>query len=422
MAHRDSGARQHRRRRRRRLTARRRPLRSCALLNAASHRDTRPVCLPAAQALHPRRHRLPGRRRRRRSLVGCGDGIRAGRAPPAGAAPARGGRLLFRVSCPGGGRQLRRAAGAARGAAAVRAEAGEAGCGIDRAARGGMCTAAPHLCTALLPGVAACAQNGLPISPSISSSQVLCGSEEQLREAQQEVAVMRRLRHPCLLPLLDAAVQRQRTPDGAVRHVVLMLFPGALRRLGCLFPRRRQVAALRAFPIGGRWAACTHGKAHDLASPALAQHASQCTTRETSLVSCSSGGSARRRRGALLRSGATRSGSSCASCSKSSFRWMLAPCVTLAVCECSQVVTVVLSCFAVLLPNASCAWQHDSIRLVGCPAAGLRRAARHAQPGAAAGAPRREAAERSAPAAAAGGRRQRGRAWQQQGGRGRRSG
>lgn len=69
--------------------------------------------------------------------------------------------------------------------------------------------------------------------------QVLCGSEEQLREAEQEVAVMRRLRHPCLLPLLDAATQLQRTPDGGSRHVVLMLFPGGRSRLmGGLFGAR----------------------------------------------------------------------------------------------------------------------------------------------------------------------------------------
>jgi hypothetical protein len=59
--------------------------------------------------------------------------------------------------------------------------------------------------------------------------QVLCGSQEQLAEAQHEVAVMRRLRHPCLLPLLDAAVQQQATPDGGSRRVVLMLFPGTAK-------------------------------------------------------------------------------------------------------------------------------------------------------------------------------------------------
>ncbi|KAL4856247.1 Serine/threonine-protein kinase ENV7 [Chlorella vulgaris] len=55
--------------------------------------------------------------------------------------------------------------------------------------------------------------------------RVLCGSQEQLAEAQHEVAVMQRLRHPCLLQLLDAAVQQQATPDGGSRRVVLMLFP-----------------------------------------------------------------------------------------------------------------------------------------------------------------------------------------------------
>ncbi|EFN55898.1 hypothetical protein CHLNCDRAFT_145529 [Chlorella variabilis] len=55
--------------------------------------------------------------------------------------------------------------------------------------------------------------------------RVLCGGPDQLSEAQHEVATMRRLRHPCLLPLLDAAVREQRTPDGGSRQVVLMLFP-----------------------------------------------------------------------------------------------------------------------------------------------------------------------------------------------------
>ncbi|PRW20781.1 Serine threonine- kinase 16 [Chlorella sorokiniana] len=55
--------------------------------------------------------------------------------------------------------------------------------------------------------------------------RVLCGSEEQVREAEHEVAVMKRLRHPCLLPLLDAASQLHRTPDGSSRHIVLLLFP-----------------------------------------------------------------------------------------------------------------------------------------------------------------------------------------------------
>ncbi|KAL4451544.1 hypothetical protein ABPG75_007206 [Micractinium tetrahymenae] len=55
--------------------------------------------------------------------------------------------------------------------------------------------------------------------------RVLCGSEQQLREAEHEVAVMRRLRHPCLLALEAASTQLQRAPDGSSRHVVLMLFP-----------------------------------------------------------------------------------------------------------------------------------------------------------------------------------------------------
>ena len=58
---------------------------------------------------------------------------------------------------------------------------------------------------------------------------MLCGGPQQLAEAQQEVAAHRRLCHPCLLPLLDAGVQQQRTPDGSTRQVVLMLFPGGQR-------------------------------------------------------------------------------------------------------------------------------------------------------------------------------------------------
>jgi hypothetical protein len=65
--------------------------------------------------------------------------------------------------------------------------------------------------------------------PRLPAPQVLCGGPQQLAEAQQEVAAHRRLRHPCLLPLLDAGVQQQRTPDGSTRQVVLMLFPGGQR-------------------------------------------------------------------------------------------------------------------------------------------------------------------------------------------------
>jgi hypothetical protein len=60
----------------------------------------------------------------------------------------------------------------------------------------------------------------------VVAPQVLCGGPQQLAEAQQEVVAHRRLRHPCLLPLLAAGVQQQRTPDGSTRQVVLMLFPG----------------------------------------------------------------------------------------------------------------------------------------------------------------------------------------------------
>ena len=85
-------------------------------------------------------------------------------------------------------------------------------------------------CTAVLAALVGVSAAGWPLlSPSCCSScgaQMLCGSEDQLREAEHEVAVMRRLRHPCLLPLLDASTQLQRTPDGGSRHVVLMLVPG----------------------------------------------------------------------------------------------------------------------------------------------------------------------------------------------------
>lgn len=104
-----------------------------------------------------------------------------------------------------------------------------------------------------------CAPTSTPPHPIATppSAQVLCGSEEQLREAGHEVAVMRRLRHPCLLALEAASTQLQRAPDGGTRHVVLMLFPGeppALRAVpgleDCLggggrAPRRR-LAALAA--------------------------------------------------------------------------------------------------------------------------------------------------------------------------------
>lgn len=75
--------------------------------------------------------------------------------------------------------------------------------------------------------------NRKPPPPPPPGLQVLCGSEQQLREAEHEAAVMRQLRHPCLLPLVDAATQLQRTSDGSSRHVVLMLFPGGWMRRGC---------------------------------------------------------------------------------------------------------------------------------------------------------------------------------------------
>lgn len=78
-------------------------------------------------------------------------------------------------------------------------------------------------CPAVSPGCRPTIE--LPLWPPLLA-QVLCGSEEQLREAQHEAAVMRRLRHPCLLALEAASTQAQRAPEGGSRHVVLLLFPG----------------------------------------------------------------------------------------------------------------------------------------------------------------------------------------------------
>jgi hypothetical protein len=54
--------------------------------------------------------------------------------------------------------------------------------------------------------------------------QVQAASREQLEAARFEIAVMSRLRHPNLLPLLASQVSA--APDGsAASHVAYMLFP-----------------------------------------------------------------------------------------------------------------------------------------------------------------------------------------------------
>eukprot|EP00887_Chlorella_sp_A99_P007826 scaffold20.g7826.t1 len=68
-----------------------------------------------------------------------------------------------------------------------------------------------------------------PVAPptELALKKVLVGpwDELELKQAQHEVAVMRQLHHPNLLPLLDAATVEQRLPEGATRRAVLMLFP-----------------------------------------------------------------------------------------------------------------------------------------------------------------------------------------------------
>lgn len=56
--------------------------------------------------------------------------------------------------------------------------------------------------------------------------KVLAGAAEQLAEARHEIDVMRRMRHPNLLPLLDYAVVATNQGGGAgASHIVYMLFP-----------------------------------------------------------------------------------------------------------------------------------------------------------------------------------------------------
>ena len=50
-------------------------------------------------------------------------------------------------------------------------------------------------------------------------------TSDGLAQAQREIAVMRRLQHPCLLPLLGASVTPEADAEHGSRYVVQMLFP-----------------------------------------------------------------------------------------------------------------------------------------------------------------------------------------------------
>jgi serine/threonine kinase 16 len=93
-----------------------------------------------------------------------------------------------------------------------------------------------------------------PLPRQYALKKMLAGSPEVLAEAQQEVEVARRLtalRHPNLLPLLDAAVERAAGADaaGGATHVVYMLLP--LAAGGTLF----DAASERPAPAGDALAA-----------------------------------------------------------------------------------------------------------------------------------------------------------------------
>ncbi len=55
--------------------------------------------------------------------------------------------------------------------------------------------------------------------------QVLAVTPEGLAMARREIEVMRRLHHPCLLPLLVASVTPQADEEHGSKYVVHMLFP-----------------------------------------------------------------------------------------------------------------------------------------------------------------------------------------------------
>ncbi len=55
--------------------------------------------------------------------------------------------------------------------------------------------------------------------------QVLAVTPEGLAMARREIEVMRRLHHPCLLPLLAASITPQADEEHGSKYVVHMLFP-----------------------------------------------------------------------------------------------------------------------------------------------------------------------------------------------------
>ena len=65
-------------------------------------------------------------------------------------------------------------------------------------------------------------------------------TSEGLAQARREIAVMRRLHHPCLLPLLGASVTPQADEEHGSKYVVHMLFPlYAVRSQPARLPCRR---------------------------------------------------------------------------------------------------------------------------------------------------------------------------------------
>jgi len=56
-------------------------------------------------------------------------------------------------------------------------------------------------------------------------AQVGISGEEQLALAEREVAFMKVLQHPNLLPLLDSSVERVAGPEATSQEVVYLLFP-----------------------------------------------------------------------------------------------------------------------------------------------------------------------------------------------------
>ncbi|KAK9839446.1 hypothetical protein WJX81_002545 [Elliptochloris bilobata] len=78
--------------------------------------------------------------------------------------------------------------------------------------------------------------------------KVLAVTSEGLAMAQREIDVMRRLHHPCLLPLLGASITPQVDEEHGSKYLVLMLFP--LYTAGSLFDELwRQAAAGTRLPL-----------------------------------------------------------------------------------------------------------------------------------------------------------------------------